>query len=165
MLGSCLRSTIVFFFTSGTDMKLFPLHADLRLGKRIKLHGPNQVNREDTWVLQCTSHPKTASLRVLCVLLHYPDQGWKNFVLTLSHNTKGHNHWEFAFRSEPALPAVKKKMTDLLRHLAKEDQQHCFDKWKTRMQQCVVAEGKNFEGQGNWMFSLLKLKYIISLII
>ncbi len=41
---------------------------------------------------------------------------------------------------------VKWKLAELLNALTKEDFQHCFDRWKKLMEQCV-ERGKYIEGE------------------
>jgi len=42
---------------------------------------------------------------------------------------------------------VKRKSTELLNALTKEDFQHCFDQWKKRMEWCVARGGEYIEGE------------------
>lgn len=40
---------------------------------------------------------------------------------------------------------VKAKMADLLKKVTPNDLQHCFEQWKTCMQQCIDREGEYVE--------------------
>lgn len=66
------------------------------------------------------------------------------FFFTLFCNIKGRNVEKLGSRgsqnSEPTVPEVEKKMTELLRHPTEEN---CFDQSKTNATVCtVVAEGR-----------------------
>ena len=44
---------------------------------------------------------------------------------------------------------VKMKTAELLKGLNESNWQHCFQEWQRRMQQCIDAEGRYFEGDNH----------------
>jgi hypothetical protein len=52
----------------------------------------------------------------------------------------------FKGKSFADMEEAKEKMTEALKGITLQEFQDCFEKWKTRFDQCIASNGQYFEG-------------------